>query len=755
MRLVGVADMNTNAIGFCYAKKKGIYSTQDYRDLYSLNDLNLIIELTGQQQVANEISRSKPDHVRVMDHVSARLFWDVFRIQEESIAHREQAEEAVRRSEQKYSTLVESSLTGIYIDQGGKIVFANHRFAEIYGYAGDELMGMNSWKLVHPEDRPLTNDLRGKRLKGESAPSEYEARGLTKDGKSLWIARRNSRIEYKGRPAILGNIVDITERKRSEEELRESQERYYTVLEACPDPVVVCDMTGVSTYVNPAYTQVFGWTPGEVLGMKPRFLPDENCSENKMMIDKVLAGVDFSGVESRLYTKAGNVIDVSISAATFVNRHGVPAGSVHILRDITDRKLVEDALQKAHNGLERRVEKRTAELGRTTNQLEKELAERMRTEEALRESEEELRHINVELDRGLSEVFEALQDIASGNPDVRIPERSGLELIEKLKHMVNITAGDLGEIVRLSHEFAMGLAEHFDVLQRVSEGDMMARVCGSSQIELLGYLKNVTNDMIASVTRELTERKDAEEALRLAHKDLAEKATALEAANEELSQYAYVVSHDLKGPLRAIRNYSDFLHEDLKGTLAAEQKAYLDGLNRAVQNGEELIGDLLEFSRVGRRGGPIEAIDMDAFFREFITSLNLSREVEVVMADGWPSIQADRTLLRQIFQNLVRNAVKFNRSAHKRVEMGWGPAGDDQCELYVRDNGIGIDPRYHEQIFRVFQRLHVRKEYDGTGLGLAIVKKAASKLRGSIRLESKPGEGSTFFVCVPKAQKER
>ena len=137
---------------------------------------------------------------------------------------RKRAEEALRESEKKYSTLVENSLTGIYIDQDEKIVFANDRFAEIYRYPREEFIGIETWRLVHPEDRGLTSEIRAKRLRGEDAPLEYEARGLTKDGETIWITRRNARIEYKGRPVILGNIVDITEKKRAEEELRKINE---------------------------------------------------------------------------------------------------------------------------------------------------------------------------------------------------------------------------------------------------------------------------------------------------------------------------------------------------------------------------------------------------------------------------------------------------------------------------------------------------------------------------------------------------
>ncbi len=625
MRLIGVACTDPNAVGYRYAQDTGVYVTQDYRDLFKLQDLHMIIELTGREEVPNEISRVKPDHVRLMDHVAARLFWDIFQLEEQWIAEREQAEEALKHSEQEYSVLVENSLTGIYIDQDGKVVFCNNRFAQIYGYLREELIGTESCQLVHPKDRVLTDEIRAKRIRGENPPSEYEARGVARDGRTMWIIRRNTLIDYKGRPAILGNVVDITERKRAQKAFLETQERYYTVLEAFPDPVVVYDAEGKGVYINPAFSSVFGWAPGEVLGMKMDYVPDENWPETHMMIEKVLAGESVHGLETRRYTKDRRIIDVSISAASYLSSEEVSVGSVSILRDITDRKRVDEALRRARDGLEQRVEERTAELASATERLKLELAERRRTEEELR----------------------------------------------------------------------------------------------------------------------------------LAHRDLAEKATALEAANEELSQYAYVVSHDLKAPLRAIRNYSDFLCEDLEALLEEDHKTCLHGLERAVRQGEELVEDLLEFSRVGRLSRPTEKVDMGLFLQELTGSLDLSPDVEVVTANDWPTFDVDPTLLRQVFQDLIKNATKFNHSPRKRVEIGWQPVGNKLHEVFVRDNGIGIDPRYHEQIFGVFQRLHTRKEYEGTGLGLAIVKKAAGKLDGSVRVESKAGEGSTFYIALPKTQNER
>jgi signal transduction histidine kinase len=129
--------------------------------------------------------------------------------------------------------------------------------------------------------------------------------------------------------------------------------------------------------------------------------------------------------------------------------------------------------------------------------------------------------------------------------------------------------------------------------------------------------------------------------------------------------------------------------------------------------------------------------------------LNVPREVEIDVQPQWPKIWADYTLLKQILQNLIANGLKFNRRSPKRITIGWQKTPNGRFEIFVRDNGIGIAPDYHEQIFQIFRRLHTASEYEGTGIGLAIVQKAAQNLGGSVRLESVPGHGSTFYVNLP------
>jgi signal transduction histidine kinase len=210
------------------------------------------------------------------------------------------------------------------------------------------------------------------------------------------------------------------------------------------------------------------------------------------------------------------------------------------------------------------------------------------------ERDRELKTISLELALGLSEAFEALKKISSGDPDVRIPASSQLELIAKLKDIVNLTAANLADIVHLSHEFAIGLAEHFDVLNRVSRGDLTARVYGTSRVELLDALKKVTNQTIGSVSKQIIERKRAEEHLKRETADLEE-------SNQKLEEFAYVISHDLQEPLRAVVSYLRLLERRCKEKLDEEAGGYItfaiDGANRMYA----LIDELLGYSRMAPR----------------------------------------------------------------------------------------------------------------------------------------------------------
>jgi signal transduction histidine kinase len=362
------------------------------------------------------------------------------------------------------------------------------------------------------------------------------------------------------------------------------------------------------------------------------------------------------------------------------------------------------------------------------------------------ERDRELEGTSMELALGLSEVFEGLKEISQGNPGVAIPETSQLELISKLKHMVNMTAENLTEIVDLSHEFAIGLAQHFDTLDRVSKGDLAARISGVSEVELLESLKNVTNHMIDSVSREITERQRAE-------KELKETLGELARSNAELEQFAYVASHDLQEPLRMVSSYVQLLARRYKSKLDKDADEFIgfavDGANRM----QTLINDLLTYSRVGTKGKPFQTTDCNEVFSEALLNLSAATEESgaIITSDNLPTVMTDKTQMVQLIQNLVANAIKFRNKDRPRIHVS-SEQKNSTWVFSVSDNGIGIDSQYYERIFAIFQRLHGKTEYPGTGIGLAVCKRIVERHGGRMWVDSECGKGSRFYFTTPVSE---
>jgi PAS domain S-box-containing protein len=264
------------------------------------------------------------------------------------ITERKHAEEALRESEGKCRTVLQASPDPVVVyDMEGRGIYINPAFTRVFGWTPEELLGKRI-DYVPEENWPETQMMIDKVLAGESFTG-VESRRYTKEGDILDVSiSADNYINHDGIPmGSVHSLRDITDRKLVEDALRESEERYRTVLEASPDPIVVYDMKGKCIYVNPAFTGLFGWAQEELLGKKLDHVPEKNWPETEMMIEKVKAGESFSGVETRRYDKDRKALDVSINAAIYLNREGTPVGSVHILRDITEQKLVEQALRES------------------------------------------------------------------------------------------------------------------------------------------------------------------------------------------------------------------------------------------------------------------------------------------------------------------------------------------------------------------------------------------------------------------------
>jgi signal transduction histidine kinase len=245
------------------------------------------------------------------------------------------------------------------------------------------------------------------------------------------------------------------------------------------------------------------------------------------------------------------------------------------------------------------------------------------------------------------------------------------------------------------------------------------------------------------------ERKKAQALLTQSNEELMLQKEKLLASNRELEQFAYVASHDLQEPLKTISNYSSLIARKLKGGEDEETRTYLDFLNSATTRMRAQIQDLLEFARVEREK-KMETVDCNALMREVLADLGGSIQ-ESGATIGYSSLPVIHgTHLKQLFVNLISNAIKYRREGAPPVIEIACKTNSNKWLFSVKDNGIGIDEKYSQRIFHIFQKLHGKHDYEGSGIGLAICKKIVEMHGGKIWVESKPGEGATFFFTIPK-----
>ena len=248
-----------------------------------------------------------------------------------------------------------------------------------------------------------------------------------------------------------------------------------------------------------------------------------------------------------------------------------------------------------------------------------------------------------------------------------------------------------------------------------------------------------------AIFRDVTEQKHQE--------NLKIYAKALEASNRDLQDFIFVASHDLQEPLRKIQSYGDFLKEEAKGTMSGEAAIYLSRIQAAARRMSILIEDLLQLTRITTKAKPFEWVDLSEIIKDVQADLEIRlRETEAKLEIGeLPKLEADPTQMRQLFQNLISNSLKYSKSGvppivqvKSKVETGEG-----RCRIWVKDNGIGFEQRYADKIFNIFQRLHANDEYEGTGIGLAICRKVVERHGGKIAATSELGSGAEFEIVLP------
>jgi two-component system sensor kinase FixL len=373
--------------------------------------------------------------------------------------------------------------------------------------------------------------------------------------------------------------------------------------------------------------------------------------------------------------------------------------------------------------------------------LERAEAQRKRANEALRESEQRL-----------STIFAASPDciylsdtegrVLDANPTLLELVGLSLEQMQE-RNVLDFFAGDNpGELLQAASRLQAGEeVRGLEAKAKLATGEMR-----DYEMHAIPLKEKRVVTAILSVARDITERKRAEEER---ERLLAE----LEAKNRELNSFVYTVSHDLKAPLVSLDGFSSMLQKECYDQLGEQGQHYLDRLQANVSHMDDLIMHLLELSRIGRVVGPTVEIDVAALVREVQEDLAVKLEeveAELVVQEPLPTIRADRTRIRQVFTNLIDNAVKFRSEERPlRIEVGCQEEGGFH-RFHVSDNGIGIVSQYQEQVFKPFQQLEA--ETEGVGMGLALVKKIVEHHGGRVWVESELGQGAAFCFTLPRSR---
>lgn len=307
----------------------------------------------------------------------------------------------------------------------------------------------------------------------------------------------------------------------------------------------------------------------------------------------------------------------------------------------------------------------------------------------------------------------------------------------------------------------LNILEDFDEekekLQKLQQATMNILEDFDAEKEKLQTLQWATMNILEDFDEERDKLGETQRALLNMLEDIevervrAEQAKVLLArSNTELEQFAYVASHDLQEPLRMISSYVQLLSRRYKGRLDKDADEFIAFAVDGTLRMQQLINDLLAYSRVGTRGKPPAPTNFEDVLSKAMANLKIAalESGAVVTHDQLPTAMADELQMVQLFQNLVGNAIKFRGQETPKIHISARPE-ENEWIFSVRDNGIGIDPQFHDRIFVLFQRLHGREEYPGTGIGLTVSKKIVERHGGRIWLESEPGKGTTFYFSIP------
>ncbi len=618
-------------------------------------------------------------------------------------------DEQYRKAESIYRTFFENSGAATIIIENDMIIsLANKQFENLYGARKEEIEGIIKWTdFSHKDDIEYMKHYHiMRRLDPHAAPDHYEFRMINKLNQMKYIV--NTEAVIPGTKKSIASLIDITDRKLAEEALNESEAKFRTLFESAGDTIILVDRDRFID-CNQKTLDMFGCSREEFLAANPQkfwpeFQPDGKPTSAMLMeaIKSAIRG-DTSTFEIKHCRYDGTIFDSELTF-TIVKLSGKKYLQA-IVRDITERKITEIALKEGEAKYRTLYESAIDTIILINNEL------------------------ITDCNLAALKMFRSTREQLIGRPTWEfMPEFQPDGLFSKDMAKEKIKQALKGEMLFLEWRFIR------------CDGSIFDAELTLNTITLKG------EKYFQAIIRDITERKQAAEQMKKLTQEL-------ERSNTDLAQFAYVASHDLQEPLRMVTSFVQLLQHRYRGKLDKDADEFISYAVDGASHMQRLINDLLKYSRVGTHGKTLEPTNFNIVISHAISNLSkmIADNDAIINIDHLPTIQADYTQLIQLFQNLIINAIKYHGKRQPEILIRAVNEGDFWL-FSVRDNGIGIDKEYIDKIFTIFQRLHNKSKYPGTGIGLSICKKIVERHGGRIWVESKLGQGSTFYFTMPNKQ---
>jgi PAS domain S-box-containing protein len=658
---------------------------------------------------------------------------------------------------ESYRSLIENLSDGMAVVRDMKFVYVNPAFAKMHNYSDpSNLVGKSILTVIAEEDRERVAERSRARAEGKVAPTRYEYKGLRKNGETFDVEVMVSVVEYEGERSALGIHRDITRRKHFENEIQQSEQMFRTVIDGIltvGDALVVTDLEGKVLQVNEAFEHITGLKKPEAIGQvfPYQWLLEEDMSRYLLWISELRKRKYLLDFDVHWRNKEGKIIAVSMNTTLLFNAFGRPVAMMNMARDISSRKQLEEE------------NKTQLERLRVLYEVSRDLTAKLNAEEIC---ETLLQHLREVL------LFDAFSIDLYNEESRTITSVASYEIVNE--EFRRVQPASIRREVEQYSSIAKVIERRESVIEQATDAGAVVSSAvireGPNQMFSLIYVPMLSKQKIIGI---LAIQSNAPSLYNETHMRLLENfanlgAIALEKAglydetvrksiqiqnrNRELDDFTYVVSHDLKEPLITVEGYSKILLSEFSRSRDDQATTYLQSIVQSCVRMKELINELLQLSRASRLAEAMELISLETVVADALEDLKFSiqeKKITLVQPEHYPKYRCNPTQMKLVFRNLLSNAIKFNDKSEPKITIS--VEEDDRRILFsIEDNGLGIERRFFEKIFVIFQRLHLKDEYEGTGAGLAIVKKIIELYQGQIWLDSEVGKGTTFYFSLPK-----